>query len=140
MPVPDDLIRWHVHPVPTPTVIGGEQHYKVESILDSRLKAGRLEFLVNWKAYGYEENSWMNGCDVSAPWLISQFYHNHPGAPCHISVIHFDSISVAMAQLSLLVAQLKQLSQLCGSGSQANLIFTAAEQLRVAQSGLAMQI
>jgi len=40
-------------------VIGGEQHYEVESIPDSRLRAGKLEFLVNWKGYGYEENSWV---------------------------------------------------------------------------------
>jgi len=47
MPVPEDPISWQVQPLPAPTVIGGEQHYKVESILDSRLKAGRLEFLVS---------------------------------------------------------------------------------------------
>jgi len=44
----------------------GKQHYEVESILDSRLKAGRLEFLVNCKGYGYE-NSWVSEHDVSAP-------------------------------------------------------------------------
>jgi len=48
-------------------VIGGEQHYEVESILDSRLRAGKLEFLVNWKGYGYEENSWVSEHDINAP-------------------------------------------------------------------------
>jgi len=47
-------------------VIGGEQHYEVESILDSRLRARKLEFLVNWKGYGYEENSWVSECDINA--------------------------------------------------------------------------
>jgi len=56
-----------VQPLPAPIVIGGEQHYEVESILDSRLKARRLEFLVSWKGYGYEENSWVSEHDVSAP-------------------------------------------------------------------------
>jgi len=48
-------------------VIGGDQHYEVESISDSRLRAGKLEFLVNWKGYGYEENSWVRKCDINAP-------------------------------------------------------------------------
>jgi len=59
MLVPEDPIGWQVCPPPAPTVIGGEQHYEVESIPDSRLRAGKLEFLVNWKGYGYEENSWV---------------------------------------------------------------------------------
>jgi len=41
--------------------------YEVESILDSRLRAGKLEFFVNWKGYGYEENSWVRKCNVNAP-------------------------------------------------------------------------
>jgi len=60
MPIMKDPIGQCVHPMPAPTVIRGEQHYEVESILDSRLTAGRLEFLVNWKGYGYEENSWVS--------------------------------------------------------------------------------
>ena len=67
IPVPKDLIRQQVHPPPAPTVIRGKQHYEVESILDSRLRAGKLEFLVNWKGYGYEENSCVSKCNVNAP-------------------------------------------------------------------------
>ena len=74
-------------------MIGGEQHYEVESILDSRLRAGKLEFLVNWKGYGYEENSWVSEHDVNAPRLISQFYCNHPGAPRHIRATDFASLN-----------------------------------------------
>jgi len=48
--------------------------------------------------------------------------------------------SVATARLGPLVARLKQLSRICGSGSQAELISTAVERLRAAQSGLAVQI
>jgi len=65
----------------------------VESILDSRLKAGRLEFLVNWKGYGYEENSWVSKHNVSAPWPISRFYCDHLGAPYCICVTHFYSMN-----------------------------------------------
>ena len=93
MPVSEDPIRQWVHPPPAPTVIGGEQHYEVESILDSRLRARKLEFLVNWKGYGYKENSWVCKCNINALQLISQFYHDHPGAPHCIHVIHFASMN-----------------------------------------------
>ena len=84
LPVPHDLIGHRVKPPPPPMVIGSNEHYKVQEILDSCLQAGCLEFLVSWKGYGYEENSW-----VSAPQLISQFYRNHPGAPRHICILNF---------------------------------------------------
>jgi hypothetical protein len=89
LPVLPDPIGRHVRPPPPPTVVGADEHYEVQAILDSRLRAGHLEFLVSWKGYGYEENSWVSDCDVSAPRLISQFYRNHPGAPCHIRALNF---------------------------------------------------
>jgi len=45
MPVPKDPIGWWVCPPPALTVIGGEQHYEVESILDSRLRARKLGWI-----------------------------------------------------------------------------------------------
>jgi len=64
-----------VWPLPAPTVIGGEQHYEVESILDSRLKAGR-------------ENSWVSKHDVSVPQLTSQFYCNCHSTKEYISQVN----------------------------------------------------
>jgi len=55
--------------------------------------AGKLEFLVNWKGYGYEENSWVSERDINALQLISQFYCDHPGAPCCIHATHFASMN-----------------------------------------------
>jgi hypothetical protein len=64
--VPPDLIGHHVHPPPPPMVIGANEHYEVQAILDSCLRSGHLEFLVSWKGYSYEENSWVSDRDVSA--------------------------------------------------------------------------
>jgi hypothetical protein len=34
----------------------------------------KLQFLVMWKGYGYEEHSWVDEKDISAPDLIAEFY------------------------------------------------------------------
>ncbi|EGO22929.1 hypothetical protein SERLADRAFT_350163, partial [Serpula lacrymans var. lacrymans S7.9] len=34
----------------------GQREYEVEQILDSRLKRGKLEYLVHWKGYGKERS------------------------------------------------------------------------------------
>ena len=69
-------------PPQPPEVIGNELRYEVESILDSRKrKKGRshqIEFLVKWKGYGSEENSWEAKRDVHAPQLVSEFRKKHP--------------------------------------------------------------
>jgi hypothetical protein len=32
--------------------------YEVETVLDSRIVNGKLEYLVKWESYGPEDNSW----------------------------------------------------------------------------------
>jgi transposase InsO family protein len=84
-PAPNDPIpgRQPVPP-PPPVLREGEEHFEVERVLDSRMRANRLQFLIKWKGYGYEENSWENERDVQAPDLIAEFYRSHPGAPRRI--------------------------------------------------------
>ena len=48
------------------------------------MRANRLQFLIKWKGYGYEENSWENESDIQAPDLIADFYRSHPGPPRRI--------------------------------------------------------
>jgi Chromo (CHRromatin Organisation MOdifier) domain len=71
-------------PPPPPVLREGDEHFKVERVLDSRMQANRLQFLIKWKGYGYKENTLENERDVQAPDLIPEFYHSHPGAPHHI--------------------------------------------------------
>jgi hypothetical protein len=78
--------------VPEPELIDGEEHYKVEEILDSRLFWNKLQYLVAWKGYGYEENTWANAEDANAKELIQEFYCANPGAPRHIHQVHFTNI------------------------------------------------
>jgi Chromo (CHRromatin Organisation MOdifier) domain len=82
LPAPEDPIpgRRALLP-PPPEVVDGEEHYVVEQILDNRFVRGRLQFLVKWEVYGYEENTWVPEQDVSAPDKLREFYRTHPGAP-----------------------------------------------------------
>jgi len=67
---------------PKPVVIEGMPKYKVEEITDSRLKCGKLEFLVKWSGYTNDYNTWepeancTNSCDI-----INEFYKSNPSAP-----------------------------------------------------------
>jgi hypothetical protein len=61
LPVPTDPIPGRqAVPPPPPQLINEEEHYEVEQILNSRWRRNRLEYLVKWKGYGYEENSWVH--------------------------------------------------------------------------------
>ena len=69
-------------PPPPPEVIGNELEYEVEKILDSRRrKRGRsyqIEFLIKWKGYDSEHNSWEKKSDIHAPELMAQFRKKYP--------------------------------------------------------------
>jgi hypothetical protein len=94
MPAPPDPIpgRWS-DPPPDPVLVDGEQQYEVKAILDSHISRGRLQYLVEWKGYSYEHNSWEPATDVHSPLLVKKFYSAHPGAPHQIRRAHFDYIA-----------------------------------------------
>ena len=79
-------------PPPAPELVDGEEEWEVEEVLDSRLLRGKLKFLVKWKGFGREENSWEDASDVHAGELVQEFYERNPGAPRHIRALQFGSI------------------------------------------------
>ena len=94
MPAPADPIPGRrSHPPPDPVLVEGEEHYEVEAILDSRVSRGRLQYLIHWKGYSYEHNSWENATSVHSPALVAEFYSAHPGAPRQIRRAQFDYIA-----------------------------------------------
>ena len=54
-------------PPPEPEIIDGNAEYELEAIRDSRFYRRQLQYLVSWKGFGYEENSWVHEKDVNAP-------------------------------------------------------------------------
>ncbi|CAJ0945894.1 unnamed protein product, partial [Ranitomeya imitator] len=81
------LLRRYVAPVvpsvdpPAPVLVEGELEYVVENILDSRISRRKLQYLVKWKGYGQEDNSWVCASDVHAANLVRAFHLARPGRP-----------------------------------------------------------
>lgn len=55
--------------------------YEVEGILDSRCRRGKLQYLVKWKGYPFEDASWVGVTDLHADRLVKQFHSRHPNKP-----------------------------------------------------------
>jgi hypothetical protein len=93
LPAPADPIAGRrPAPPPEPEIVDGEKHYELEGILDSRFYRRHFQFLVSWKGYGHEENSWVDEKDLNAPELIMEFYRRHPGAPRRIRHVRFEQL------------------------------------------------
>jgi len=90
---PDDLIpgREPQAPLP-PIVVNGEPEWEVEEVLDSRWHRRRFQFLIKWKGFSREHNSWEVASDVKAPDLVAEYYQRHPVAPRHIRRTDFDTL------------------------------------------------
>ena len=69
-------------PTPPSVEIDGCEEYEVESILDSRIRRGKLEYLVHWRGYLISERTWEPASNLSnAPEKIRIFHHQHPMQP-----------------------------------------------------------
>ena len=70
---------------PPPEIVQGEDnHYKVESVLQSRLTPNKkgVQYLIKWKGYPSSENSWLPASQMkSASTLVHQFHSKNPRAP-----------------------------------------------------------
>jgi hypothetical protein len=61
---------------------GDEPRYEIESILDSRVRRGVLQYLVHWKGYSSEDDSWAFAEDLPSDDLLVVTYHTrHPDKP-----------------------------------------------------------
>ena len=97
---PDPFPGRQVAPPPPPDIIDGHEEFEVETILDSRLRYRKVQYLVKWKGYGIGENSWEPAANLHAPDAVADFYRRNPGAPRQINRLNFDRIRFSPADLS----------------------------------------
>ena len=79
-------------PPPPPEIIDREEEWVVEDILDSKLTNQKLRYLVKWKDFVVEHNSWEPRENAHTPDIIADFYWKHPGAARHIRSAEFFSL------------------------------------------------
>jgi len=88
----DPILGRKLQAPPPPIVVDGKEEWKVEEILDSRWHWRRFQYLVKWKGFSREHNSWEVAFNVKAPDLIVEYYQKHPATPRYICQIDFNAI------------------------------------------------
>jgi len=90
---PEDLIPGRrANPLPLPVVVDREEQWEVEELLDSCWHHQKLQYLVKWKGFSHENNSWEDTANVRAPECIARYHKQYLGAPRHIRRADFNAI------------------------------------------------
>jgi hypothetical protein len=71
---PDPVTGRHFPPPPPPEIVDGEEEWVVEENLDSKMMNRKLHYLVKWKDFGPEHNSWEPWDFVHSPDLVADFH------------------------------------------------------------------
>jgi len=84
---PNEIPERMVKEPPPPIIKAGVEEFEIEEILDSRMKRGRLQYLIHWKGYNAEDDSWEPAAIIfeDAPEAVQQFHDDHPTAVQQIS-------------------------------------------------------
>ncbi len=84
-PVKPDTIRGRRQPPPPPVEVLEELQWEVKSILDSRRRNGRVQYLVEWLGFEddeYERQTWEPWQNLEgAKSLVRQYHQDHPDKP-----------------------------------------------------------
>ena len=66
---------------PDPVLVDEEEEYEVQEVRQSRRNRGKLQYLVHWRGYTDEYDSWVDESDMEhAKALVRAFYRRYPTA------------------------------------------------------------
>ena len=78
---PRNTIQKKPIPLP-PDIINQEKEWEVERILDSKHSRNSVKYLVRWKGYGPEDDTWEPPFNLkNTPQKLKEFHQNHPSKP-----------------------------------------------------------
>ena len=78
---------------PEPVEVEGQPEYEVEEVLDSRLKKGKLEYLVKWSGYTDEYNTWEPVSNLeNSKEAIEDFHKENPSTPHKLQANIFEGL------------------------------------------------
>ena len=78
---------------PESVKVEGQPEYEVEEVLDSRLKKGKLEYLVKWSGYTDKYNTWEPVSNLeNSKKAIADFHRENPSAPCKLRANIFEEL------------------------------------------------
>jgi hypothetical protein len=81
-PYKPDTIPGRRQPPPSPIESSDGQEWEVQRILDSRIKRNRLEYLVSWKGFTPDHNTWEPAKNlVHAQATVDKFHQQNPTRP-----------------------------------------------------------
>ena len=65
---------------PPPDLIGGEEEYEVECILNHRChgRSRQLQYFIKWKGYPENDNTWEPADQIHAPDLLKAYHRSNP--------------------------------------------------------------
>ncbi|MBW0522673.1 hypothetical protein O181_062388 [Austropuccinia psidii MF-1] len=69
---------------PPPVLVEEQEEWEVAQVLDSKLKRGKLWYLVEWKGFSkdQERKTWETASNLnSSPGLVKDFHSFHPENP-----------------------------------------------------------
>ena len=78
---------------PEAVEVKGTPEYEVEEVLNSRLKGGKLEYLVKWSGHTDDHNTWEPKSNLgNSKEAINDFHKTNPSAPCKLRANIFEGL------------------------------------------------
>ena len=70
---------------PGPHITDCDKEYKVDTIIDSCIYKGKLQYLVHWNGYNEYKRTWELVSNVTnSPKITEHFHKSHPSTPHHL--------------------------------------------------------